>query len=153
MRTLVHEEKILPLLLRHLDSSPAGSAKNAILRETVAMVGHPLPLPKRGIRILAIDGGGIKAVMSVLLLKRLQEECGGRPIQVESVRWREIDGGRAERKGERRKERKTKKGTLRDRKTKAHRKIEKQWQTERQKQTDRVTERLKGKKIGRKRQR
>lgn len=81
LRTLVYEEKMLPFLLRHLESSLPGSPKHSIFRETLSIVGHASPLPRRGVRILAIDGGGVRAVVSVLMLKKLQEECGGTPIQ------------------------------------------------------------------------
>ena len=78
----MEETNLPPLLLRHLDASPPDGPKSAVLRETLSMTGFSTPLPGRGIRILAVDGGGIRAVMSVVLLKRLQEECGGQPIQV-----------------------------------------------------------------------
>ena len=78
----MEETNLAPLLLRHLDASPPDGPKSAVLRETLSMTGFSTPLPGRGIRILAVDGGGIRAVMSVVLLKRLQEECGGKPIQV-----------------------------------------------------------------------
>lgn len=79
LRTVVIEENLIPFLLRHLDSSSC-DRKKAALHETLTMCGHVRPPKGRGIRILAIDGGGIRGILSVLLLKRLQEECGGVPI-------------------------------------------------------------------------
>ena len=73
---------MLPFLLSHFESSVPGTSKHSVLREALCLIGHSLSPPGRGVRILAIDGGGVRALVSVLTLKRLQEECGGRPIQV-----------------------------------------------------------------------
>lgn len=47
-------------LLLQLQRRMKDDVSQAILRESLALVGYSPPLPKKGIRILCIDGGGIR---------------------------------------------------------------------------------------------
>merc|ERR1711872_207930 len=42
----------------------------------LALLGYVDPVQRKGIRILALDGGGTRGVMSIEILKALEESCG-----------------------------------------------------------------------------
>lgn len=54
----VPQEKVIPCLLRLKQASDPGL--RAAVREALALVGYHAPVKGRGIRILSIDGGGLR---------------------------------------------------------------------------------------------
>ena len=75
LRTLLYEQNLLHLITKELKKGHVADLTRALSRETLTLAGQIDPIPKRGVRILAIDGGGVRAVMTALILKRLQEEA------------------------------------------------------------------------------
>lgn len=52
---------------------------HSYLNEALVLLGHTDPLPAKGIRILSIDGGGVRGILVIEMLKKLEELCG-RPL-------------------------------------------------------------------------
>lgn len=62
--------------------TPSMVDPSGVAKEVLARLGHVDPLPGRGIRILSIDGGGMKGLTALTLLRRLELETGRRIHEV-----------------------------------------------------------------------
>ncbi|CAJ1056302.1 calcium-independent phospholipase A2-gamma-like isoform X2 [Xyrichtys novacula] len=71
------KEKVIPCLLRLKQANDPGL--RAAVREALALVGYHSPVKGRGIRILSIDGGGLRGVLALQTLHKL-EALTGKPI-------------------------------------------------------------------------
>ncbi|KAI5750926.1 hypothetical protein M8J77_002520 [Diaphorina citri] len=65
------------ILLRTRESH-TDEALHQVIREALAILGYSEPLPGRGIRILSIDGGGIRGIAVIELLRKLEQISGRR---------------------------------------------------------------------------
>ncbi|XP_077567480.1 calcium-independent phospholipase A2-gamma-like [Stigmatopora nigra] len=71
------KEKVIPCLLRLQQANDPGLRE--AVREALALVGYSKPVKGRGIRILSIDGGGLRGILALQTLHKL--EClTGKPI-------------------------------------------------------------------------
>uniref|UniRef100_A0A3Q3XAH5 PNPLA domain-containing protein n=1 Tax=Mola mola TaxID=94237 RepID=A0A3Q3XAH5_MOLML len=71
------KEKVLPCLLRLKQASDPGL--RAAAREALALLGYHAPVKGQGIRILSIDGGGLRGLLALQTLRKL-EALTGKPI-------------------------------------------------------------------------
>ncbi|XP_037110662.1 calcium-independent phospholipase A2-gamma-like isoform X1 [Syngnathus acus] len=71
------KEKVIPCLLRLQQASDPGLRE--AVREALALVGYHKPVKGRGIRILSIDGGGLRGLLALQTLQKL-ETMTGKPI-------------------------------------------------------------------------
>ncbi|XP_058501955.1 calcium-independent phospholipase A2-gamma-like isoform X1 [Solea solea] len=76
-RAVAVKEKVIPCLLRLKQASDPGLS--AAVREALALVGYHKPVKGRGIRILSIDGGGLRGILALQTLQKL-EALTGKPI-------------------------------------------------------------------------
>lgn len=71
------KEQVIPCLLRLKQASDPGL--RAAVREALALVGYHKPVKGRGVRILSIDGGGLRGLVALQTLHKL-EALTGKPI-------------------------------------------------------------------------
>ncbi|CAH1126701.1 unnamed protein product [Ceutorhynchus assimilis] len=77
MRNNAIKHGAIRILLQNRLKATTDQTKEAI-REALTILGYLDPVPKRGIRILSIDGGGIRGVLVLEMLKKLEELTGKR---------------------------------------------------------------------------
>nr|CAH7718859.1 unnamed protein product [Callosobruchus chinensis] len=69
-------------LFLKLRSNTKNTALLESIREALAILGYADPVPKSGIRILSIDGGGIRGLLVLEMLMKLEELTGQRINQL-----------------------------------------------------------------------
>uniref|UniRef100_A0AAX7UZQ0 PNPLA domain-containing protein n=1 Tax=Astatotilapia calliptera TaxID=8154 RepID=A0AAX7UZQ0_ASTCA len=73
-RGVAVKEKVIPCLLRLEQANDPGL--RAAVREALALVGYHKPVKGRGIRILSIDGGGLRGIVALQTLQKLEALTG-----------------------------------------------------------------------------
>uniref|UniRef100_A0A3Q0R0C0 PNPLA domain-containing protein n=1 Tax=Amphilophus citrinellus TaxID=61819 RepID=A0A3Q0R0C0_AMPCI len=68
------KENVIPCLLRLEQANNLGL--RAAVREALALVGYHKPVKGRGIRILSIDGGGVRGILALQTLQKLEALTG-----------------------------------------------------------------------------
>ncbi|XP_017261729.1 calcium-independent phospholipase A2-gamma isoform X2 [Kryptolebias marmoratus] len=76
-RGVAVKDQVIPCLLRLKQANDP--SLRAAVREALALVGYQKPVRGRGIRILSIDGGGLRGLLALQTLHRL-EALTGKPI-------------------------------------------------------------------------
>ncbi|XP_010893434.2 calcium-independent phospholipase A2-gamma [Esox lucius] len=76
-RGVAVKERVIPCLLRLRQARDPGL--QAAVREALALLGYTDPVKGRGIRVLAIDGGGTRGLVALQTLQKLQT-LTGKPI-------------------------------------------------------------------------
>ncbi|XP_047189108.1 calcium-independent phospholipase A2-gamma-like isoform X2 [Scophthalmus maximus] len=76
-RGVAVKEKVIPCLLRLMQASDPGL--RAAVGQALVLVGYHKPVKGRGIRILTIDGGGLRGLLALQTLQQL-ETLTGKPI-------------------------------------------------------------------------
>ncbi|XP_061677702.1 calcium-independent phospholipase A2-gamma-like isoform X2 [Syngnathoides biaculeatus] len=71
------KEKVIPCLLRLQQATDPGLRE--AVREALTLVGYHKPVKGRGIRLLSIDGGGLRGLLAAQTLHKL-EALTGKPI-------------------------------------------------------------------------
>ncbi|XP_040007513.1 calcium-independent phospholipase A2-gamma isoform X2 [Xiphias gladius] len=79
-RGVAIKENVLPCLLRLRQAKDL--PLQAAVREALALVGYTEPVKGRGIRVLAIDGGGTRGLLALQTLHKLQNLTGKRVHQL-----------------------------------------------------------------------
>uniref|UniRef100_A0A3B4TV06 Calcium-independent phospholipase A2-gamma-like n=1 Tax=Seriola dumerili TaxID=41447 RepID=A0A3B4TV06_SERDU len=79
-RGVAIKESVLPCLLRLRQARDL--PLQAAVREALALVGYTEPVKGRGIRVLAIDGGGTRGLLALQTLHKLQTLTGKRVHQL-----------------------------------------------------------------------
>ncbi|XP_014901102.1 calcium-independent phospholipase A2-gamma [Poecilia latipinna] len=79
-RGVAVKENLLPCLLRLRQARDL--SLQAAVREALALVGYTDPVKGRGIRVLAIDGGGTRGLLALQTLHKLQDLTGKRIHQL-----------------------------------------------------------------------
>ncbi|KAM7378152.1 hypothetical protein PAMA_013173 [Pampus argenteus] len=79
-RGVAIKESVLPCLLRLRQARDL--PLQAAVREALAVVGYTEPVKGRGIRVLAIDGGGTRGLLALQTLHKLQNLTGKRVHQL-----------------------------------------------------------------------
>lgn len=75
-RGVAIKERVLPTLLKLRQAKDL--ALQSAVREALAVVGYTDPVKGRGIRVLAIDGGGTRGLLALQTLNKLQDLTGKR---------------------------------------------------------------------------
>eukprot|EP00117_Sycon_ciliatum_P050011 scpid69215/ scgid35360/ Calcium-independent phospholipase A2-gamma; Intracellular membrane-associated calcium-independent phospholipase A2 gamma; Patatin-like phospholipase domain-containing protein 8 len=60
--------------------SDASDEISSWARQACGLLGHAEPISGHGLRVLSLDGGGVRGVISIFVLERLLELSGNRPL-------------------------------------------------------------------------
>ncbi|XP_022258318.1 calcium-independent phospholipase A2-gamma-like isoform X2 [Limulus polyphemus] len=80
-RMLISKAKVLPIVL-HLREQTHDTAISCQAREVLTLLGYVDPPKGKGIRILSIDGGGIRGMLAIEMMRYIESKTGKRIYQL-----------------------------------------------------------------------